>query len=779
MAQRLALSVAAGVLIAAVYTLTPLTICVLLFGAAALPLLLRGLPPDERRRVAVILALALAARLVVIGGIFLRQLPYHNDQFVGATTGDEAYTMSRALRTRAILLGLPVTKYDFFVAFDEYGRNSFVTALTAVELVFGPTPYAGRLLNVLLFCVGSLLLFHRARGAFGPLPASLGLVWLLCWPTLFFWSVSLLKEPLYFCLGAIVVSCAIETARRPAWRSRALAAVVGAGAAVAARDLRPGTLPLMALGLALGFAACVVSMSKRTIAVATLTAVLVVGVASSRPTVEASIIGGLESAAKIHTGHVFTVGHAYKLLDAGFYWNPGTPAASTLTLTPDEAARFVTRAAASFFVVPAPWQIESMRELAFLPEQIAWYVLVLALPAGIFAGWRRDRLTTAVLVGFAAPTAAALALTNGNVGTLLRLRGLVIPYLIWIGAVGFCAMVGSAGSARRKPNLVDAAAVVFLLALIPISYGTYLLFRTPAVRMTSVTRVPISREELRVSGGSRLTAKLKIRGSGMRPMLRATIGSTPALGFVFEDPNSADVLVGEVGAGTHDLVLYDGVQEVARSAKSVTIEAFTAPRIAGVGTLIHLDKTTADSVGPGALAPGGPVDTVVKVGPARQEAGGLWMRPVEIMLQCDPDPNAEGCAVGGVPLSVRPLPTVKLVGAAGAAVAFALTDVFPAAKPSMMTATTRIAAPSEVLGQIKVGDRDALLDDRAAVVVAVGGRRGGGAPDVDVTLRLGCDDDVDGCRYRGRVVKAGAVLPLTTDSYAVEGTVLSAARGTR
>ncbi len=87
---------------------------------------------------------------------------------------------------------------------------------------------------------------------------------------------------------------------------------------------------------------------------------------------------------------MFTVGHDYKLLDAGFYWNPGTPAASSLTLTRDEAARYVVRAATSFFVVPAPWQLESKRELAYLPEQIAWYVLVLLLPAGIVAGCRRD-----------------------------------------------------------------------------------------------------------------------------------------------------------------------------------------------------------------------------------------------------------------------------------------------------------------------------------------------------------------------------------------------------
>ena len=52
---------------------------------------------------------------------------------------------------------------------------------------------------------------------------------------------------------------------------------------------------------------------------------------------------GLTEAAKIHTGHVFTVGHYYSLLDEGFYYTPAAPSSSPLTLTPDHAARFALR----------------------------------------------------------------------------------------------------------------------------------------------------------------------------------------------------------------------------------------------------------------------------------------------------------------------------------------------------------------------------------------------------------------------------------------------------
>jgi len=104
-----------------------------------------------------------------------------------------------------------------------------------------------------------------------------------------------------------------------------------------------------------------------------------------------------------------------------------------------EAARYVIRAAVSFVVVPAPWQLAATRELVYLPEQLVWYLMIALLPIGLVAAWHRDPGAAALFGAYTLPTAAALALTNGNVGTLLRLRGIVIPYLLWLGAVGFCA----------------------------------------------------------------------------------------------------------------------------------------------------------------------------------------------------------------------------------------------------------------------------------------------------------------------------------------------------
>jgi len=52
-----------------------------------------------------------------------------------------------------------------------------------------------------------------------------------------------------------------------------------------------------------------------------------------------------------------------------------------------------------------------------------------------------------------------LALTNGNVGTLLRLRGLVTPYLLWIGVLGMIAILEAlaAQAAPVREDLVRAS----------------------------------------------------------------------------------------------------------------------------------------------------------------------------------------------------------------------------------------------------------------------------------------------------------------------------------
>ena len=443
------LTIGGGLLLAVAYTASPLGLLFL----AATPLLClvagRGLPAHERRILTTILASALAARLLAVIALFVVGIPHHSDLAVGALSGDEAYNLGRALRIRDIMLGFGGTHYDYFVATDEYGRTSYLELLTRLQLAYGPAPYGLRLFNALLFTTGAAILFRMVRPAFGAVPAFLGLVGVLFLPSVFYASISLLKESLYFLATSAVLAAAVRLLRGRGIAGMLLALVTMAASLWVLDDLRRGAIVLATAGIATAVVMRLAFASRQRAVWALAGAVVVAAVAVTQPPLNERMLEGVTRAARQHSGHVFTVGHAYKLLDSGFYMNPATPASSSITLTPPQAVRFVMRALVSFLLTPLPWQAASRGELAFLPEHLLWYLLLATVPFGLVAGWRRDPLVTAVLIGFVLPTALVLALTNGNVGTLLRLRGLVTPHLMWLGILGMC-VIGEALVARRR-----------------------------------------------------------------------------------------------------------------------------------------------------------------------------------------------------------------------------------------------------------------------------------------------------------------------------------------
>ena len=435
----LRLSLAAGLALAIAYTVAPLAIWVVALGTLLFVAARRGLPDSDQRVLTILLTAAIAARLLLLVAIFLRHLPDHHDLWLGELAGDGAYGLSRGLRARDLLLGFPTNKFDAFVVNDIYGRNSYVSLLTGLQVLFGPVPYSIRLLNGLLFLAAALLLFRLTRRVYGRLPAFAALTVVLFLPSFFVWSVSLLKEPLYFlCTAAFLVTASRSLRTGPA-RDRILSGGLAVLALMVMEGVRHKTLVIGLLGWAIAAAMLIVfSRPRRNLPIAAIALVAALALLV-RPSIQTQALDGLAEAAKIHAGHVFTLGHGYKLLDEGFYYRVQDPNSSTLTLTADQAARYVLRAAASFVLTPLPWQAASIRELVYVPEQLVWYALVALLPIGIVAGWRRDAATTAALIGYLIPTSGILALTNGNVGTLVRLRGMVMVILLWVSAVGLCA----------------------------------------------------------------------------------------------------------------------------------------------------------------------------------------------------------------------------------------------------------------------------------------------------------------------------------------------------
>lgn len=328
-------------------------------------------------------------------------------------------------------------------------------------------------------------------------------------------------------------------------------------------------------------------------------------------------------------------------------------------------------------------------------------------------------------------------------------------------------------------NLVDGMAMLFLLGLVPVAYASYLLFKTPVPRIESVTQVEVTGEERRIAAGNELTAKLKIRGSGLNPLLRARIGDHPALGFVFENPNSADVLVGRIPAGVHDFVLMDGVNEVARAEKVVEISAERAARVRVVGRLVSMPRALAEGLSvSNELQSGSRIVALGPIEPARLRVA-LGDRSVDLPIQdffergavldlaCDPGLRDEPCAIAGRYLNAeRPVMVLVPPG-----LVLAADEVLPPTAATRAEISVRLTGGGE-LDSVKVGDRDALLDERAATIRSVGPRTTrAGFDSMTIVLTGGIDEAAGGWTYRGRPVRPGERFTFDTGRYLVHGTI--------
>lgn len=423
------LVVAAGVLLGVAYTLSPLSVLSLAVLSGASIAASRGLSERERRWFWSIISISVVIRLIAIALLFFTADP---SKPFASFFGDEELYKFRTMWLRNIGEGVPMSPADVIYSFDDVGHTSYVYVLAYVQALVGDAPYGLHVMNMVFFFCAVLGLYRLARGAYGGTVAIAGLILLLFLPTLFLWSISVLKEPMSMLIVSAELMCAVAIVRAPRWwlRAAALMAVIATGAAM--ETLRSGGALTAAAGTMGGIACAAVLARGRRLAAALIVAPIAIAVIASAPWVQERVMANVRTAAVYHAGHVLTPGYAYQLVHPRYYANRE----QLQTLSPGDGGRFVAKAIAAYFVQPLPWEMRSRAMLAYLPEHIVWYVLALLLPFGFYAGLSRDAVLTCMLAAHATAAILIVAVSSGNVGTLIRHRALAIPYVVWLSAVG-------------------------------------------------------------------------------------------------------------------------------------------------------------------------------------------------------------------------------------------------------------------------------------------------------------------------------------------------------
>ena len=436
---------AIGIALGVAYTASPLTVWFAIVMAGVFWWAGRGLTDRERRYVWGVLTLAVVIRILALAVLFLASHPHITASF--PWDGDGVYLKHRSMAIRDVWLGVPLSAVDFSNAFDRsYGWSAYLYVLAYLQYLTGPAPYGVHLFNVAIYVAAGVVMHRLVRSAYGRAPALLGLVPMLFLPTLIFWSVSALKEALYIFLCAVGLLAAVTTIRATRLTERALGLAVLAGAIAANSRVRTGASLIMVAGIVAGLAG---NLIVRRVALVLLVAVFLPLTAMrlwENPLVQARIMAQLKLSAVHQVGNVRTPGNHYKLLDQRIYSDRAVG-----TMTAPEGLRYAVRALLSIVLVPLPWQVQSTSEIIFLAEQVLWYLLVLFACVGLIAGLRRDALVTCMLAGISATGAAVIAFNSGNVGTMVRFRDTVVPFMVWLSALGAVSVVSRIAS-RETPS---------------------------------------------------------------------------------------------------------------------------------------------------------------------------------------------------------------------------------------------------------------------------------------------------------------------------------------
>ncbi len=435
-------AVVAGVAVGVAYATSPsLVICGVALGGIV-TWAQRGTSPRERRWVIGLLVASLALRALVLAGFFLFG---GSRESLPVLVGDEWLIKWRSLLLVNLALGRPLAPPDYFNVLEAYGRTSLMNVFGVWQYVVGPAPYGVHLLNVVFWFAAAVLMFRTARRAFGPIPAWLGLVMLLCMPTLFVWSVSALKEPLFFLMTALALAGAYGVLTGPGVGRRLLGACALAAGCWGIDPIRSSALFVTAGGVAVGVIGWLMTRRAWPWALAAVLALTVGGRVLSHPRVATPLTQAIATAANYQRGSVRTVGYSYLLLDQHYYMDYGADGIRTMPW--DEAGRYVVRAIGSFVIQPIPWEAKSRAMVVFIGQQMLWYLLFAFAGIGAVAGWRRDATLTWIIIGYFIVAGAVVALFSGNIGTFVRFRDSVVTIIVWLSALG--AAVSLEWAARR------------------------------------------------------------------------------------------------------------------------------------------------------------------------------------------------------------------------------------------------------------------------------------------------------------------------------------------
>jgi hypothetical protein len=341
-------------------------------------------------------------------------------------------------------------------------------------------------------------------------------------------------------------------------------------------------------------------------------------------------------------------------------------------------------------------------------------------------------------------------------------------------------IVDSEGRLWGRWNLFDVVLAIVVIALVPLGYGAYALFRTPAPRLLAV-----SPDTLTAGPNLRVT----IKGENLRPYLRVSFGTVQGATFQFMDSQTAVVELNEMPPGIYDVVLYDYGQERSRmpGAFTMTASSMSQPQtqVLVAGRFINLTESDVKQVLAGIAMPTG---AIVETAPPvvsvpRVYSGGVPIDLPTRELKHVPALVRANCTIRttdglpecmGASHALRINYIVAIPREGGTPLSFQIDDVRGDLPIVTLQAQVRFTGAAAALAAMRPGD----LDTTAAYnplalgmrLVSVGPEAGGRR---DATVAIRAQQVTSGWQHFGGFAREGAVITFRTPDWEANATIVS------
>lgn len=472
----------------------PLTLAVGGFGSVAFAVLATAgivvaarllAAPHDRTFLTLIALLAVLLRFVIVAS--LQTWLTVTGQGIALFDDENGYyTLSTELSLR--WLGLPPVNAG--VANEYLGNinvtNSYVYVAAALLWLFGPEHMVIKLFNSAVSVVAGLVVYRMAA-SLQPAAGRWAFVGMSVFPSLGLWSVVGLKDTYALALLVTATWTTFEFVRTRRW-SWFFATLIPVLLMESVRRY------LYFLLLVTWPVALLLSRGRAGVLPALLATVLSVGliaVSPARNYLDPLGLFNIEGVRRAMAENARTAFVEPKTpvpaptpppLSAPAKATPPPPASTAVPDMRETIARLEPALQSSIrhapvglvhlAAAPFPWALRAFRDLALWPEMLVWYA---SLAYGLAWLFRMRSRAPVNLIGHTLAVAAALtvvlSLVEGNIGTLVRHRSMIIPTALILGSAGVAAYVARAGlRAAVMPvvSFASAETIVFFAPMISV-----------------------------------------------------------------------------------------------------------------------------------------------------------------------------------------------------------------------------------------------------------------------------------------------------------------------